>query len=367
MGRSSWNRGLGECVHRTALYGKPMIKTVLIAGGVGCLAFVLLAQSGDSPVFRSDSNLKEISILAMKDGKPVLDLTKEDFRVRDNKHDAMISFFMGPQGSGGGLKSATEPGSAAIVLDWLNMGFAEKAYARQKTINMLKTIGLNDHVAIFANFRTLRLVHGFTNNNAALLESLTALKPDVDGPAESAIFGTRDDATFAALDSRIRADATRRNVLPIIELLRRQPGRKSLIWVSNAFYAPIADLVRANITVYTVDARGVETRALLAPSGNLMDPQAKQDQQRQDNQTGYEKASLSVGAVRTGGIYFEKRNDLDGAMREALAETHTSYTLGYYLPEDAKPGEHRIQIDSARRGVELRYRKTYTVERPTGK
>ncbi len=69
-------------------------------------------------------------------------------------------------------------------------------------------------------------------------------------------------------------------------------------------------------------------------------------------------------AQSTGGVYYTDRNDLDGAMREALDETRTSYTLGYYLPEDAEPDEHKIRIDVNRRGVKLRYRESYTADPP---
>lgn len=315
-------------------------------GGTTCLAFTLLAQSTNPPTFSTGTRLVEISVFASDRGMPVLDLTKEDFRVRDNKRDEMISFFIPPQtlrSSNGDLKtvSASEPGSAAIVLDWLNMGFAEKAYSRQKTIDMLKAIGLTDRVALFANFRTLRALHNFTDNNAALLESLSALRPDVDSPAESAIFGTRDLVAFAAIDNAIRIDATRRNIQPVIELLSRQPGRKSLIWISKSFNLPTADLIRANITLYTVDARGVQVKPL-PPFGILSGAQAQEAFEAQLDQG--QRNAMRYAAESTGGVYFGNRNDLDGAMREALAETHTSYTLGYYLPENADPAIIRFRL-----------------------
>jgi VWFA-related protein len=339
-----------------------MIKWLMIAGGAVGLGIALLAQSANPPVFKTGTRLVEISILATEGDNPVLNLSKDNFRVRDNKQDQIVSFFIPPSASltsSTARGSETAPGSAAIVLDWLNMGFAEKAYARQKTINMLKAIGLSDRVALFANFRTLRLLHNFTDNNGALLESLSSLRPDVDSPETSAIFGTRDMDAFAAIDHAILIDATKRNVQPVIEMLRRQPGRKSLIWVSNAFYVPTADLIRANITVYTVDARGVQTRPLPA-AGNLSGSQAAEAFEAR-MELG-RRESLRRGAESTGGVYFESRNDLDGAMREALAETHASYTLGYYVPENTAPGEHKIQIDVNRRGVKLRYRMSYTAE-----
>lgn len=328
------------------------------AASLACLTAALLAQNTE-PTFRAGARLIELSVLATERGKPRLDLNKSDFRIRDNKRDAPISIFIAPNTANQSRSSANQPGSAVIVLDWLNMGFAEKSYSRQKTIAMLKAIGLTDRVALFANFRSLRLLHNFTSNNAALLESLSTLRPDVDSPAQTAIFGTRDMDAFAAIDNAIRIDATKRNVQPIIDLLRRQPGRKSLIWISNAFYIPTADLIRANITLYTIDARGVQTRPL-PPAGPLSGTQAQQAFEAR-MELG-QRESLRRAAESTGGVYFENRNDLDGAMREALAETHTSYTLGYYLPEDAESGEHKIQLDVNQRNVELRYRTSFIAE-----
>lgn len=341
-----------------------------------CLATALPAQNTDAPTFSAGTTLIQISVVAASRGGPVLDLTKSDFRIRDNKRDQPISLFISPfaspavntdaegLSSQGNLntqaapRSTSDSGSAAIVLDWLNSGFADKVYMRQKTLVMLGAIRLADRVALFTNGRTLGVLHDFTSNNSSLLESLTGLRANVDAPYGDEVFGTPDLAKMAGIDDRIRADATKRNVGPVIELLRRQPGKKSLIWVSSRFSGiPIGDLIRANITLYLVDARGLQIAPLLP--GNL----------GKDAQQAWERATLSMQggvtykamAERTGGTYYGDRNDLDGAMREALDETRTSYAVGFYLPSGAEPGQHEIQIDVKRRGVTLRYRTFYLV------
>ena len=349
-----------------------MIKWIIITGGVACLAATLLAQDANPPTFRAGADLIEISVTATHDGDPVLDLTKDDFWVRDKGNDQEIQFFLAPSAKPGDSSSetpetgtglASESGAAAIVLDWLNTGFVQQVYARQKMLDMLEAIDLNDHVAVFANLRTLEVLHDFTDNNAALLESLAALRPFIDGPSSAGYFGAPDMIAFAAADARIRVDATKRNIRPVLDRLRQQPGRKSLIWVSNSFGAlPLPELIRSNITLYLVDARGLQVKPL-PPPGPLPRHVQTQLAFREELELS-RRLTNRIIAESTGGVYFENRNDLDGAMREALDETRTSYTLGYYLPQGAKPGEHKVQIDVKRRGVKLRYRKSYIVEPP---
>ena len=142
--------------------------------------------------------------------------------------------------------------------------------------------------------------------------------------------------------------------------LARFPGRKSVIWISNGIplqldgkVVPgartaevvylksideiIARLNRADIAVYTVDARGLST----IPNPFL--------------------PSLKTFAERTGGTAFCQRNDLDEGVRLALEDDRISYPLGFTVAENAAPGLHELRVTTTRAGVRLRYRESYEV------
>ena len=95
---------------------------------------------------------------------------------------------------------------------------------------------------------------------------------------------------------------------------------------------------RADVAVYTVDARGLPVNA-----------------------KGY-GASLREFAARTGGTAFSDRNDLDEGMRLALEDLKVSYTLGFMVGTNAAPGMHEIRLRTTRPGVTVRYRESYQLD-----
>src|SRR5678816_2766172 len=130
------------------------------------------------------------------------------------------------------------------------------------------------------------------------------------------------------------------------------PGRKNLIWLSNRFViepAALRKFSEANVAVYPVDLDGV----CGGPDAPLVPCPARP------------KEWMNSIAAQTGGRAFYGRNDLDIAMREAMDDGRTSYTLGFYQPgEEEKATIHQIGIRVSRPGVTLRYRTSYQTEPP---
>lgn len=80
-------------------------------------------------------------------------------------------------------------------------------------------------------------------------------------------------------------------------------------------------------------------------------------------------------AAMTGGVANVDNDDIDVFIRKALDDGRTSYTLGFYQPnedlpakpEHAKPGQpdvHQISVRVSQPGLSLRYRTSYAVEPP---
>jgi hypothetical protein len=181
----------------------------------------------------------------------------------------------------------------------------------------------------------------------------------------------------------------------IAHSLAGYPGRKNLIWISEAFPINIdpnleltsdpfagtrnysqqigeaADaLTDAQIAIYPVDARGLMTSSVFDASNSGNDKFGRsrgRNPTLMTNAISNENAALAAVhgtmqemAERTGGKAFYNRNDIDGAIRRSIEDGSTYYTLAYYPENKIWNGKFRkIKITTERPGVKLRYRLGY--------
>ncbi len=189
----------------------------------------------------------------------------------------------------------------------------------------------------------------------------------------------------------IRVDETTDAMVAIAKYLGGYPGRKNLLWFSAAFpnwIAPTADfganpfegsatytdkirkafesLTDAQVAVYPVDARGLETSQLYSaaqnPHINRTNPGAGFGGQlnRESNTRLDTQATMQQIAEATGGKPCVNTNDLSGCVQSALDDSSVYYELAYY-PENVKwdGGFHKITVKSNQHGTKLRYRTGY--------
>ena len=72
---------------------------------------------------------------------------------------------------------------------------------------------------------------------------------------------------------------------------------------------------------------------------------------------------LRALAAATGGVAYFDRDDLDVAIREAIDDGRSNYTLGFYPTGDGSVSRvHQIAVHVTRPGVTLRYRNVYQTE-----
>jgi VWFA-related protein len=134
----------------------------------------------------------------------------------------------------------------------------------------------------------------------------------------------------------------------------------------NKFYQ--ADLVsdlswltrnanRANVTMYTIDPRGLVGMPDLDEKVDMMEWQAYV-RTSQD--------SLRTIAELTGGYAAVNQNDFDKALKRIDAETSDYYVVGYYSnnPDPTKKNR-QIEVKVTRDGLNVMHRKSYTL-RPSG-
>jgi VWFA-related protein len=131
----------------------------------------------------------------------------------------------------------------------------------------------------------------------------------------------------------------------------------------NKFYQ--ADLVselswltraanRANVTMYTIDPRGLVGMPDLDEKVDMMEWQAYV-RTSQD--------SLRTIAELTGGYAAVNQNDFDKALKRIDAETSDYYVIGYYSNNpDPRKKNRSIEIKVTRDGLNVMHRKAYTLQ-----
>jgi VWFA-related protein len=113
---------------------------------------------------------------------------------------------------------------------------------------------------------------------------------------------------------------------------------------------------RANVTIYTIDPRGLVGGPDLDEKVDMVDFQ---------NYVTTSQNSLRVLAEQTGGFAAVNQNDFVKALKRIDAETSDYYVLGYYSSNpDPTQRRRQVEIKVKRPSAELRYQPTYTL-RPT--
>lgn len=166
------------------------------------------------------------------------------------------------------------------------------------------------------------------------------------------------------------------------------PGRKNLIWISSAFPLVIsADanltmvarfsgmrnysndlgavasaLTDAQIAMYPIDPRGIETQALFDPqSQGRLNPFSEGATLRRESDVRYSnQESMQDLAYQTGGQVCLNNNDISECVKRAIDDSSSYYELTYYPSDTNWHGEfRRISVKTTRPGVRLSFRQGY--------
>jgi VWFA-related protein len=361
-------------------------------------------------VIRTATRLVQVSVVVQdKKGAPIAGLKRESFILFDNGQPQQIAFFSAnaaPPASAPALPAnfftnrsdlkGQDPGATVVLLfDSLNTSFEDQSFAQQNVLRFLKTFHPQDHVAIFALTNDLVLLHGFTEDVAALANSVNRFSPqllaafDASHPTNFNVSALSSDPFWKSFenhvnnangqiaDSRVadRFGTTYAALVAIADYVSTIPGRKSLVWVSGGIPIQIGlerigvpdrdnfdfdhanapgvmgdmsglarVLNRANMAIYPIDVRGVD-----------IDDSASSFWMRQDQREGFREL-----ADKTGGKAFYGTNDVAGAIHSAFEDGRYTYTLGFYPDHGQWDGQFReIKIELPIAGAHLRYRRGY--------
>jgi VWFA-related protein len=392
-----------------------------------------------APAIQTQTRLITVDVVVTDShGKPVRGLTQDDFQILEEHAgpQKIAKFrFVDASANAPTTASASQPPGAHVysnqafdkltmppsilLMDALNTDIQQQSEVHRHMLMLLKTLPTTTPVAVFVLGHTLHVVQNFTTDPALLRAAVdkTLRTPDIEqnpqddanSPSNVALDLNGDQETQAtqALEDfektefeaqmAIRVDETTDAMVAIAKYLGGYPGRKNLLWFSEAFpnwIAPTADfganpfegsatysdkirkafesLTDAQVAVYPVDARGLETSQLYStaqnPHINRNNPGAGFGSQlNRDNNTRLDaQATMEEIASETGGKLCVNTNDLSGCVQSALDDSSVYYELAYY-PENVKwdGGFHKIAVKSNQRGAKLRYRTGYFATDPS--
>jgi VWFA-related protein len=231
-------------------------------------AALLYAQPQPDVILRSTTRLVQMSVVAQdKQGHPVLDLQREDFRLLDDNKPREIRVFnlnathAKPRPSAGArvYSNANDERSGPtaitiIVIDSMNTKWVDQSRATRQLIQFLRQVQPDEHMAIYSinGGGAFQILHDFTRDASDLVAALAhwnGVIPPVDttkqdvGTLLAQVLHGSDPAhrenQLAGVSDYHTTLGTLQAMEAIANSLKNIPGRKNLIWISNGF--PVAE------------------------------------------------------------------------------------------------------------------------------
>jgi VWFA-related protein len=380
-------------------------------------SMAVLAQEQTGPgtftlKVQSDIVLTNVVVRDKKTGEVIKGLKPSDFTVLENgKAQKIASFDYENVDQAAVLKEGTTVAGQSVdtkVADMLNNNFAAKpedlrghrlivmffdlssmqpedidraVEAAQDYIN--KKMQPADLVALVSMDTGLSLDQDFTADKAALLHGLgkyngtegTGLADGATGTSA----GTADDASsYVADDTEYNSLNTDRELFAIRDIARvlgRVEEKKSLLYFSGgltrqgienqaSMRSATNEAVKANMAIYSVDARGLEAIPPVgdASTGSLRGTAAYSGAAMQSNLSANFASQETLGTLSsdTGGKAFFDSNDFAPVFEQIQHDTEAYYILGFRSTHEARDGSYRhLTIRLNRTDAKLEYRPGY--------
>ena len=378
------------------------------------------AQQTPRPVFRSDVNLVVVDVVVRdRTGAVVRGLTAADFEVReDDKPQQVTSFdveevatapqpatpspqLLTPGTPAPSTTSATATpvrreelaGRRLIVLlfDLSSMQPEELERATRAAADYVDhQMSDADLVAITTIDTTLKVVADFTGDREQVKTTLgqfTAVdaiafeSPAAETTATDEAAAAGGDAVSAdtAEYDLFNNDARLRGLRTLADMLGSIEQKKSVLYFSGGMTrsgtdnqvelrAATSSAVRANMSIYPVDTRGLQA---IVPGGDASRPSARgvsafsgRGVTQQFDRLFASQETLQTLASDTGGRAFMDTNDFGEAFAQVQRDTSLYYLLGYNSTNASKDGRfRRITVRAKKPGLRVEHRAGYYAER----
>jgi VWFA-related protein len=410
---------------------------------------------GTAAVLKVKTRLVVVDVIALDHkGNPIADLKADDFILQEENKPQKVRVFNfqpGPHGQPAVMTPITlsanritnmprfKTNSAlnVLLLDGINVTNANQKYAREQMLKFLEKLPAGQPIAVYAMGTKLRMLQDFTVDPTLLRDAVKKAKFNASGvrsevsnavdlpPATldamplamlQQVLRFGQDQYINQMDERVRLTVEQLSALA--RNLAGYPGRKNLVWLSEAFPAylfpndpdptgrssssaaasqlPIVKnyqgeinhagdlLANAQVAVYPVDAGAVGNHDVYSSLSNTdsngnylgnsargtirngMGGSAQASEISNASETAMNSHStMNSVAEQTGGKAFYNTNDLNRAIRDSMEDGSTYYTLGYYPENKDWDGRFRgISVKINRPGIKLHYRQGFYAVEP---
>ncbi len=244
-----------------------------------------------------------------------------------------------------------------------------------------------DLLALMSLATNLSLDLDFTDDKNKILAKLSSYNSSEGQGFENGTTGSSEGAVetsgaYTPDDTDYNTFSADRKLLALEAVMHAMgaiPQKKSLIYFSNgisqsgvdnqsALRAATAAAVRANVSIYPVDVRGL----FAFPPGGQAQSASLHGQSAYSgasvlndlNSNDTSQETLYTLAADTGGKAFMDMNDLSGVFSEVQKDTSAYYVLGYTSTNHLKDGHfRRLKVQINRPDVKLEYRAGYYADR----
>jgi VWFA-related protein len=294
--------------------------------------------------------------------------------------------------------TSTEPGAVNIILfDSLNTDRLNLTQARQQLLSYLTKLPDNARVALFTLDGELHLVHGFTDDNQALVEAARqlastpnpAMRKARDVTEELAVARltkiTSSPQMYGALSRFLwteydaKAESRTAITMEALDQLARSTaiysGRKNLIWISGGIPFDLTDttpqmqktaalLAATQMAVYPIDVRGISYTGAdgASYSQDVFGPRGGDYSERsgQGEELSLVHETMLEIARLTGGRAYINNNDIPGQIQDIVHSGSNYYTLAYRPENQDWNGKFRkVSVKTSQPNVKVRTRPGY--------
>jgi VWFA-related protein len=394
-------------------------KTLSIFAASGLLlqaAPVLAQQSGQAGANESriqvTSELVLVNVVAHdKKGNLVRDLKKGDFTVFEDGKKQEISTFdfenvdelatagaaeatvSGAAGPGTLLRSSKKAAPSLdardrrLILLFFDFSAMDPEQIERSVDAAKKFVDTKmqpaDLMALVSLATNMRVDLDFTDDKTKLLTALTAYNSGQgqgfeNGSSGSAEGGAETSGAFSADDTDFNTFSADRKLLALQSLMQalgRLPQKKSLIYFSNgisqsgvdnqsALRATTAAAVKANVSIYSLDIRGLQAfpPGGEAQSASLHGQSAYSGASVLNDLSGNAASQETLAALSsdTGGKAFFDSNDFSGVFSQVQKDSSAYYVLGFTSNNPLKDGKfRRLKVQVNRPDLKLDFRAGY--------
>ena len=315
-------------------YSKVLIVFLLLLSA----GFTVSAQTDDTPI-TVDSSVVRLNVgVADRKGRPITDLTRENFTILEDGVKQKIERF----------EPVVTPFSVVMILDMSGSTLGFRETIRQSAYRFVDALAPEDRVAVIEFYDKVNLRNDFTSDRKIIGNSINV----ANGRGKTQLYKALDVAL-----NKLSGEGKRRKAIIVltdgVDTALRDTDRDFLQKVGEKdILTAIKPETNDNLNrvLNKADVQGVTIYPLALPTGDpskLADPTPIQVALYQSA-----RARLQILSDRTGGTLntINRLEEMGRLYASVAAELRTLYTIEYQSTNDKRDGKWRavkIEVNNA--------------------